>query len=83
MKVGSDLIKIMYSLKVRLCRFVPMFLVKRDVTAILHLHDFYNVNKISIYVIKCPNQTTSLSNVEIPKRWVPNLNEEYTGQLIG
>lgn len=45
----------------------------------LCIHGLYNIDRISIYVIKSHGQTLVPLRVETYKRCVPNLNEEYTG----
>lgn len=40
---------------------------------------FYNMDMISIYVIKSPGQTSGPLDVETQERCVPNLNKEYIG----
>lgn len=44
-----------------------------------YLYDCYNVDRISIYVVKSPSQTSSPSRVETRERCVPYLNVAYRG----
>lgn len=46
----------------------------------LYLYNIYNVDRICIYVLKSPCQTSSPSRVEAKDRCLANLNVEYIGQ---
>lgn len=48
---------------------------KEDLIVLLYLHDIYNIDRISVYVIKSSSQTSSPLFVETQKGCVPNMNK--------
>lgn len=48
--------------------------VKDDLTVILYFHDLYNIDRISIYVVKSPDQTLTPRRVETQGKCVTNLS---------
>lgn len=60
MAVGHPLL-IIYSLKCHVSFYVP---AQKDLTIMFYLHDLYNFESISIYVVKTLGRTLSLTRVE-------------------
>lgn len=55
----------MSSLKCKILLICAYVLGQEDLTAMLYFHDFHNVDKRSVYVIKLYGQTTSLVLFEV------------------
>lgn len=70
-------IKIMYLFKYEAMSVWIDVLAQEDLSAILYLHNIYNVGRISIYVIKTHSETLSPAIVETQDHYVSNMNERF------
>lgn len=70
-------IKIMYLFKYEAMSVWIDVLAQEDLSAILYLHNIYNVGKISIYVIKTHSETLSPAIVETQDHYASNMNERF------